>query len=192
MEKSQAEHTQRKLPRGGRELPPTSPIRNMAKDVTSAMLRSEVALVRGRCRDADLTIERAHMLLDELEQSLLEEPCDEVEVAHEFLDSFDDVLGQLELIRVDEDVHMPPSFGFADPSILAEISATRENVNEAITRCRAAIDRLAAAAACGGGASGGIVSAHDEDEEMEDLTRMLEGSVQAKVRSATACASGLA
>ena len=137
--------TRRKAPGGSRRAPPprASPIRGM--NLTAALVRSEVQLLRSDCQHADLLMERAQRVHDELDHELSQSGLDEEELdspsACAFHSRLELALAELEgLLLLDEEA-VPDALGFADPTILAEVKATRENVRDAISQCRVAIAR---------------------------------------------------
>ena len=137
--------THRKAPGGSRRAPPSaaSPIRGM--NLTAALVRSEVQLLRSDCQHADLLMERAERVHDELDHELSQSGLDEDELdspsACEFHSRLELALSELEGLMLLDDEAVPDALGFADPTILAEVKATRENVRDAMSKCRAAMAR---------------------------------------------------
>ena len=114
--------------------PRSSPVRTM--DLTAAVLRRELLTVRNTCKDADLIMEHAERVHDEYALEEADTDADSYDVMLEFLDRFKEALAALQDVEVDE---VPPAFGFADRTIIAEVASTRSNLQDAAARCRAKI-----------------------------------------------------
>lgn len=107
----------------------------------SAAIAREIASLRSDCRFADLKVEQAQRVHDEVAHSLEVDGLDEVEIedAEHYVDEYERVLEGLLDVEFEE---VPPAVGFADKTILAEIKATRQLVADAVERCKAAYGRM--------------------------------------------------
>lgn len=94
------------------------------------------------CSAADLVIERFERVERELAHELELTGLAEIDAAdaEDFLFKFQSALDELQSIDVPTD--LPPSMGFADPTILAEAESTAANLAEAVRKCRGAIERM--------------------------------------------------
>lgn len=113
---------------------------NMAH-LDSAAVRAELASIRSDFKYADLKMEQAQRLHDEVEHWTTVRDLDEVDVdtAEYFLEQYEGVLQGLMEIEFEE---VPAQLAFADRSILAEIKATRQGLDTAIDQCQAMMARM--------------------------------------------------
>ena len=155
--------TKRKLSRKARlptALSPVRPAREPPSLGTASALRSEVQMVRSTCKHADLVMERAERVHDEVAQiyeasgGLPLEDCLSCAEACELHARFEAALRELESVDIED--ALPPAVGFAEPSILVELSATRESLQVAILQTRTAMEQMQAIAESGA----------DEDDEV--------------------------
>ena len=97
-------------------------------------------MVRSTCKHADLVMERAERVHDEVAQiyeasgGLPLEDCLSCAEACELHARFEAALRELESVDIED--ALPPAVGFAEPSILVELSATRESLQVAILQTR--------------------------------------------------------
>ena len=100
-------------------------------------------MIRHSCRDADLVVERAQRVFDELEY--LRELSGTTDADNYHIDAFE-FSQQLELVLSDlEDVEIEDvagALGFVDRTILDEVQSTHEQLKAAIEKARLELARL--------------------------------------------------
>ena len=112
---------------------------------TVGVVRDEIRGIRMTCQVADLMIERAQRVHDELARETFESGFEEMDgdVAFGFRKQYEEAIEELESIDdLPTAEELPALLGFQDPTILSEVRSTRQNVDEAISRCRTGIERL--------------------------------------------------
>ena len=122
---------QRKPPAAG-SMSSISPMRSFS--LTGADVKSELKAARGSCSVADLFLERYQQTHDEYMHELEELGTSAYEAAREYMGKFEYALEQLESVEIETP---PPQAAWLDKTILAEVEATRTNLNDAMSRCRA-------------------------------------------------------
>lgn len=142
------------------------PVRNL----TSSLARSEIQMIRHSCRDADLVVERAQRVFDELEY--LRELSGTTDADNYHLDAFE-FSQKLELVLSDlEDVEIEDvagALGFVDRTILDEVQSTHEQLKAAIEKARlelARMDVLQTTRLGGREGEAGGGAKEDEDDEL--------------------------
>ena len=121
---------------------------------------------------------------DEASGGLPLEDCLSCAEACELHARFEAALHELESVDIED--ALPPAVGFAEPSILVELSATRESLQVAILQTRTAMEQMQAIAESGADEDDGVGS------RMQS-TRRRSGSITLTLRSCpsqSACCCG--
>jgi len=121
---------------------------------TGAALRSAVESVRRDCQMAGLVVERFQRASDEYWRDIDRAGVgeDSYDLCVDYLPLFQEALKELGMVGIEDP---PAAAGFADCTILAEVSAARRSLAQATGRCRAAVSRIA----------DNLARAHADDED---------------------------
>ena len=121
---------------------------------TRAALRNAVESVRQDCQMADLVVERFQRASDEYWRDIDRAGVgeDSYDLCVDYLSRFQEALKELGMVGIEDP---PAAAGFADCTILAEVSAARRSLAQATGRCRAAVSRIAET----------LARAHADDED---------------------------
>lgn len=155
LQSSEPQTLRRKACSSGGSRAPTRPSPSRAleglprQNITGALLRSESVSIRSTCKHADLVVERAERIHDELEHARFcalggdtEAPADAMHdgtIAYEYHYRFLRALEEMEAVELDD---VPDALAFSDRTLLAEVASTRDNLRLAIERARHAATRM--------------------------------------------------